>query len=130
MTIKSRTHRFVIALVSLCLMLMGATALAQYRASLQGTVTDAQGAVVPGATVTLVDKETNRTLTVVTNQDGVVRLQRAGAAPYTLDVELEGFKKAVLEDVRIRGRAVEHGSTCGSRSAARRRPSTSPPPRR
>lgn len=44
---------------------------AQYRGSLQGTVTDAQGAVVAGATVMLTDKETNRTLTSQTNEAGV-----------------------------------------------------------
>ena len=111
MTIKSRTHRFVIALVSLCLMLMGTTALAQYRASLQGTVTDAQGAVVPGATVTLVDKETNRTLTAITNENGVYVFNALAPRPYTIDVELTGFKKAVLRGRADSRRAGEHRST-------------------
>ncbi len=74
---------------------------AQYRASLQGTVTDPQGAVVPGATVTLVDKETNRTLETVTNENGVYVFNALAARPYTLTVELAGFKKEVLDNVQI-----------------------------
>ena len=81
---------------------LGSTAAhAQYRGSLQGTVTDAQGAVVSGATVTLVDKETNRTLTADTNGSGVYNIGTLPPSRYTLSVEKAGFKKKVLEDVGI-----------------------------
>lgn len=93
----------VLALAPVILILTGAPAHAQYRASLQGTVTDEQNAAIPGATVTLTDKETNRTLTAVTNDSGVYIFNALAPSPYTLEVELAGFKKAVLEDVRIRG---------------------------
>jgi len=43
---------------------------AQYAASLSGTVADPTGAVIPDATVTLTDKETNRTLTAQSNGSG------------------------------------------------------------
>ncbi|MGH9374511.1 MAG: carboxypeptidase regulatory-like domain-containing protein, partial [Vicinamibacterales bacterium] len=103
MRMRSRTRRLLVALVSLGVTLTATVAQAQYRASLQGTVTDAQGGVVPGATVTLVDKDTNRTLTVVTNENGVYTFNALAPRPYTIEVELVGFKKAVLEDVRILG---------------------------
>jgi hypothetical protein len=74
---------------------------AQYRGSLQGTVTDAQGAVIPGATVTLTDKETNRTLTAETNDAGVYNIGALPPSRYTLSVEKAGFKKKLLEDVGI-----------------------------
>ena len=38
--------------------------------SIVGTVTDAQGAHVPGATVTIVNKETNLTRDTVTDSEG------------------------------------------------------------
>ena len=76
-------------------------AYAQYRGSLQGTVTDAQGAVVPGAKLTLTDKETNRTLTAETNDSGVYNIGALAPSRYTLTVEKSGFKKKVLEDVGI-----------------------------
>src|SRR5215469_15405580 len=74
---------------------------AQYRGSLQGTVSDAQGAVIPGATVTLTDKETNRTLTAETNDAGVYNIGALPPSRYTLSVEKAGFKKKLLEDVGI-----------------------------
>lgn len=74
---------------------------AQYRGSLQGTVTDTQGAVVPGATVTLTDKETNRTLTSETNEAGVYNIGALPPSRYTLTVEKSGFRKKILEDVGI-----------------------------
>ena len=43
-------------LVLLVLVLMALPVHAQYRASLQGDILDAQGAMVPGAQVTLTDK--------------------------------------------------------------------------
>jgi len=93
----------VLVLVSATVSLAGTTVHAQYRASLQGTVTDEQNAAIPGATVTLVDKETNRTLSAVTDDRGVYVFNALAPRPYTLEVELTGFKKAVLQDVRIRG---------------------------
>lgn len=43
---------------------------AQFQASLSGVVADPTGAVIPGATVTLRDLSTNRTLTATTNGSG------------------------------------------------------------
>jgi hypothetical protein len=100
---RSRARRLLVVLVFVVVALAGATAHAQYRASLQGTVTDTQNAVIPGATVTLVDKETNRTLTAITDANGVYAFNGLAPRPYTVEVELTGFKKAVLQDVQIRG---------------------------
>jgi hypothetical protein len=74
---------------------------AQFRASLRGTVTDSSGAVVPGATVTLVDKGTNKTLTSTTDDNGIYIFNALPAAPYQLTVERQGFQKKVLENVQI-----------------------------
>jgi len=73
----------------------------QYRGSLQGTVTDAQGAVISGAIVTLIDKETNRTLMAQTNEAGVYNIGSLPPSRYTLTVEKPGFQRKVLEDVGI-----------------------------
>src|SRR3712207_6954940 len=49
---------------------------AQFRANVQGTVTDPNGAVVPGATVTLTSKETGKTQQVAASAEGFYRLDR------------------------------------------------------
>ena len=90
---RSRARRLFVVLVAVAMSLAGATAHAQYRASLQGTVTDAQGGAIPGATVTLVDKETNRTLTAVTNENGVYVFNALAPRPYTIEVELTGLQE-------------------------------------
>ncbi len=74
---------------------------AQYRGSLQGTVTDQQGAVVPDARVTLTDKETGRTLTAVTDGAGVYNIGALPPSIYRLSVEKVGFRTKVLEGVGI-----------------------------
>jgi Carboxypeptidase regulatory-like domain len=94
-------RRILVVFLWTAVSLIGTAAYAQYRASLQGAVTDAQGGILPGATVTLIDKETNRTLTTVTNESGVYVFNALAPRPYTLEVELAGFRKAVLQDVRI-----------------------------
>ena len=65
-----KTARFLLLLgviVSLSLTVFGQTAT---TARITGQVTDAQGAVVVGATVRLVDKATNQEKTTTTNEEG------------------------------------------------------------
>jgi len=74
---------------------------AQFRASLRGTVTDPQGAVVPGATVTLANKDTNARLASTSDDNGIYQFNALPTAPYQLTVEREGFQKKVLDNVQI-----------------------------
>ena len=74
---------------------------AQYRASIQGTVTDPQGSAVSGATLTLKNLETNQTLTAISEASGVYNFSGLGPSHYSLTVEKTGFKKKVLEDVTV-----------------------------
>jgi hypothetical protein len=75
-------------------------AVGQYRASLQGTVTDAQGGVVPGATVTLTSRETSTAKTATTSQSGVYSITGLAPGAYRLTVEAQGFSKTD-QDVAI-----------------------------
>lgn len=74
---------------------------AQFRASLRGTVADATGAVVPGATVTLVNKDTNATLVSITDDNGIYIFNALAPTPYRLTVQRDGFQQKVLENVQI-----------------------------
>jgi hypothetical protein len=84
-----------------CIILSAAVAHAQYRASLRGTVSDSQGAVIPGATVTLVDTDTNRTMVSTSDGNGIYNFNALPPAPYQITVEHDGFTKKVLKHVQI-----------------------------
>ncbi|HEX6126020.1 MAG TPA: carboxypeptidase-like regulatory domain-containing protein, partial [Pyrinomonadaceae bacterium] len=60
---------------------------AQFRAGIQGTVTDNAGSVVPGATVTLTNKETNQTQTTQTSDAGFYRFSALTPGTYSISVE-------------------------------------------
>src|SRR5262245_1754053 len=73
------------------------SAVAQFRAGIQGAVTDTQGAAVVGATMRLVSKETNKMQEIKTGEGGFYRFDRLAPGNYTITVEMSGFKKQVLE---------------------------------
>jgi hypothetical protein len=104
-------NRWKILLCSLlilaCCALLVPSATAQYRAGIQGTVTDTQGAVVPGAQVTLTSKETNRTLQATTNDSGVFTLLSLAPGNYTITAERTGFKKASINNVLVTGEQMQ-----------------------
>ena len=89
----------VITLVAAALFVCAAQA--QFRASLRGTVTDPQGAAIPGATVTLVNTDTNYTLVSTSDGNGIYNFNALPPAPYRLTVQHEGFTQKVLEHVQI-----------------------------
>src|SRR6266849_9794963 len=61
--------------------------------SIAGTVTDAQGAVVPNATVTITSIDRNTSDTVTTNDSGLYVKDRMLPGRYKLTIEKSGFKK-------------------------------------
>jgi hypothetical protein len=81
---------------------------AQFKAGIQGVVTDPSGAVIPGATVTLTNRETGRIQQVVTSAEGFYRFSGLPPGTYQLVVEYSGFKKKVLDTVIVRAEEV-HG---------------------
>jgi hypothetical protein len=99
---KKRVFGFSrIALCGLALLCLTAPAHAQFRANLQGTVSDAAGAVVPGATVTLKSNETGREQTVTANDEGFYRFSGLPPGNYTVTVEMQGFNRATVENYTI-----------------------------
>jgi Carboxypeptidase regulatory-like domain len=92
--------RLLLIAVFSSMFLLG-SAQAQFRGALRGTVTDPQGAAVAGATVTLTDTATNKTLVVTSDANGIYEFNALAPDPYQLTVEHEGFTKKVLEHVAI-----------------------------
>src|SRR4051812_30686720 len=76
------------------------TASAQsFKATVVGQVTDSNGAAVPSASVTITEKETGRTQTVTTNEDGNFTITQLPPGRYDLAVEAQNFKKLLQSDL-------------------------------
>ncbi len=98
----SLSKHFIRAIVfSVCALFLVASAHAQYRASIQGVVTDPQGGIVSGATVTLINLETNQTQTATTSDQGIYNFNGLAPSKYSISVEKTGFKKKVLDNVGV-----------------------------
>ena len=76
-------------------------AFAQFNSSIQGTVTDATGAVVPGATVTSTNQATGVTATTVSSGSGFYRIEHLPPGAYTVTVEAPSFSRSVNRDVQV-----------------------------
>ncbi|MGA2250524.1 carboxypeptidase regulatory-like domain-containing protein [Terracidiphilus sp.] len=89
------------ALATLALLAFVPFAGAQYRASIQGVVTDTQGGVIPGATLTLVNNSTNEKQVRISDGTGVFNFNALPADRFTLTVTMNGFQTKVLNNVQI-----------------------------
>jgi len=69
--------------------------------SISGTVTDAQGAVVPDATVTITSIERNTSDTVTTNDSGLYVKDRLLPGTYKVTIEKTGYKKGEVPSVVV-----------------------------
>ena len=86
-----------------CLFLLAHSASAQIeQARLNGTVTDAQGAVLPGATVTARSTSLIGAQTTVTEADGRFRFPALPGGTYELTYELTGFQTLRREGIVLR----------------------------
>lgn len=69
--------------------------------SIVGTVTDTSGAVLPGVTVTATQDATGFTTTATTNSRGQYVFSTLRIGTYTVDAELQDFKRGVRRDVQL-----------------------------
>ncbi len=72
-----------------------------FRATIQGKVTDAAGATVPGAVVTATQQGTNATQTVTTSDDGEYVFAQLQPGTYALKIEAPNFKTAINSEVTV-----------------------------
>src|SRR5438128_1200294 len=74
----------------------------EFRGSITGKVTDPNGAVVAGATVTVINTGTNAEATTITNTEGTYDFPVLLPGKYTLLVTKQGFKVEAREQIEIR----------------------------
>jgi hypothetical protein len=84
------------------LILIGGTLMAQVlKGSISGTATDPQGAVVPGAKVTITNNATGASQNTTTDNSGLFRFNLIPAGEYKLQIAAQGFSSAVQNNVVV-----------------------------
>ena len=94
-----KQFRFISATLALMLCL-SAAAFGQGRAGdIEGTVTDSTGAVIPGATITVVStgSTTGFRRTVTSNDEGRFRINQVAPGTYKLTIEAQNFATATRD---------------------------------
>ena len=87
----------------ICLPLIAGPASAQeFRGSISGRVTDAAGAAVPGARVTVTNVNMNTSTAAKTDEEGNYSVLYLTPGQYMLAVETQGFKKSMRQGIEVR----------------------------
>lgn len=99
---RNRRTQFLIPTALLCVALLAVAGRAQtITATVTGTVTDPTGAVVPGATVTVISKETGTTRSVTTDNEGRYTVPFLQPGVYDISVEGAGFARQTRQNIRL-----------------------------
>src|ERR1041385_7059081 len=97
---KRSAQRVFFGLFTIVL-LAASFAFAQSTATLQGTVTDQSGAVVPNAKVTVTNQETNLTRTAETDAPGNFLVASLPAGLYKVDIQASGMQRQIVTDLKL-----------------------------
>src|SRR5687768_13153969 len=99
--LSKRIALFFPFLMLVAALLATSPALAQSTATLQGTITDSKGAVLPNATVVARNRSTALERTTQTDSDGNYQFAALPVGIYTIEARVEGFKTQVADQVTI-----------------------------
>src|SRR5215212_9731948 len=90
-----RTRLLPLVALLACVFAFTAAARAQtINGNVVGTVTDEQGAAVPGATVTATNVATGAVRNATTNEEGLYRIAGLPVGTYSVRIEKSGFSTA------------------------------------
>jgi len=88
-------------LVLLVFILVSPSAAQQGTTSLRGTLTDAQGSVVPGAKVTIEDAQRGLRLETTSNATGFYEFPQLPPGAYRLEISAAGFRTVTRENLAL-----------------------------
>ena len=94
-------RRFALVLFLACLCVCQSTYSQQITAAITGTVADAAGAVMNGASVTVTDTEHGNIYTTKTIDGGIFNFPHVPIGTYTVKVESPGFESAVQSNITL-----------------------------
>jgi hypothetical protein len=90
------------------ILLFALSAFGQSTATLQGSVTDPKGSVVPNATITVRNEATSVERTAQTDSDGNYSIASLPVGTYTIEVQAQGFKRDLAQHFAIEvGRTIQ-----------------------
>ena len=88
--------------ILLCIAVLGLSIIGQTnRGGISGVVTDINGAVVPGATITVTNIGTNQSSKVIASNTGAFTINSLDPVEYNLLAEAPNFKKAIVKNVKV-----------------------------
>lgn len=90
------------AVVAVCLSAFGNVFGQEFRGTITGSVTDPNGAAIPGATVVVKNIETNVANTVRSNNDGSFTVPFLLPGKYSVSATGDGFKTSVRENIELK----------------------------
>ncbi len=94
--------RFKILVVVLFLVsLNGAINAQTLRGRIEGAVKDPQGQVVPNVAITATNSGTGEKLNTTSNSEGVFSINEVKPGNYTVNAEIQGFKKVLIEGIAV-----------------------------
>src|ERR687896_709831 len=88
-------------LVIVCAANVSAQSVSATTGSINGKVTDASGAVLPGVTVTIASPAMQGIRTASTSDDGTYRFPAVPPGDYRITYELAGFGTVIREGIRV-----------------------------
>ena len=101
---KLRTKAVWSLAIALCFTLISMTPAAAQTVTtgnIAGTISDAQGGVLPGATVTAVHTDTGTSYEAVTGADGRYNILNVRVGIYTITAAMSGFKEQKQEKIQV-----------------------------
>jgi hypothetical protein len=93
-------RKFDLLIAVLCTIVLIHNCAAQNpNATVTGLITDPTGNAMPGATVLLIDVNTNVATTAKTNGDGLYRITGLVPSVYRAEISKEGFKRVIKDEI-------------------------------
>src|SRR5438552_14153590 len=98
---KMFSHLGKFAILALLVSVCAFQASAQFKSSIEGTVTDSSGGVVVDAQVTLTNVDTGISRTVPSNGEGIFRFPSLGPGRYKVTATKQGFATVEQENITL-----------------------------
>jgi carboxypeptidase family protein len=100
-------HSSRVLIFAVCSLFLVAVAIGQFRAGIEGTVTDSTGAAVKDAKITVTNQETGASQELITSDTGFYSAPHLPPGKYTVTVTLTNFKTKVVKDIDVSAESVQ-----------------------